>query len=258
MWDEVKESDDFIEPGLADELILPLRRVLVLGYAGARINSLALRGRDVTHDSETLVSNLHKHIPMLPWGEAAWNFWINLVLAMRHTQIGVLTGEHLIERWIATVAPQASRDVLRDPYWTAEDALESFLDSPSTQDPIRPARLSYTLTAAVSYFARRGWRRPIERSWATISRTDRAELIPAQEFDLLSWRTEGSWLHVRVPPIEDSWARIREESFGFRTGMFDDAPWLLPYVMCTFPHRTNPALSGELDARTGSSNPLST
>ena len=252
LWAEVNESEDFLEGGLEDQLILPLRRLLVLGYSGARINSPVLRDREARADSETLVEILPKHIPVTPWGEGAWNLWINLVLAMRHTQLGVSTGEVLVERWLGLAAPQKATDALRDPYWTVEDTIEDFLDRPRSERSARTDRLSYTIRAAIEYFARRGWRNPVKKRWGTVSRTDQAETRMSDPASLFEWRAEHSWLHIRAARIEDSWGRIREEARDSRTALFDEIPWLLPYFMCAFPHRTNASLSGELDARTRS------
>ena len=58
-------------------------------------------------------------------------------------------------------------------------------------------------------------------------------------------------LEMRQLPMRRSWGELRRESFEQRSELFtDEDAWLLPYMLCCYPHRVSRKLSGELDYRT--------
>ena len=112
-------------------------------------------------------------------------------------------------------------------------------------------RLSYSAESAVGFLARRMRRQTLNREWRSISRFDHVSMMADRLCDYLDWRIENGVLEVNVIPITGSWKQLRGSAAQQRSDLFDEGDtWLLPYFLCTFPHRVNGDFSGELDYRT--------
>jgi len=245
--EDLLEGDDAI----SDAAFVPYRRTICLGYMAAAINSRLIEGQDVRRDSTRLLEFLRRQLPMGIWGEGVWNYQINLALALQATPHGVLVGEGIVSRWLEYACSQRPPS-RADPYETAEDALSIGKQREREGDQsIEQVPVSYTGLSAAGYLARRPLRKALADRWRALSRCTHAQLVPANETDLLQWEEEDGIVELRRLPITGSWRALQNEAINQRSSLFADAEaWLLPYFLCTYAHRTNANLAGELDRRT--------
>lgn len=249
LLDEGFSRDHFLEGDpLLDAAFSGHRKSLVLGYMGAIVNSRCIQGQEVRDHSAQLLDVLHRECPLAVWGEGAWNYHLNLALALRHTPDGASTAEALVASWLAHVCPRKP-PWPKDPYWTVDDEVSlSQQREQSTREEPEQARVSYTAAAATGFLARRMLRNTLKWAWRALSRYQLAQLAPAEPWIELDWAVENGSLELHILPITGSWSKLRAEAAAQRSSLFaDEESWLLPYFLCVYPHRTTPALSGELD-----------
>jgi hypothetical protein len=240
--DEVLRRDNMFEGDfLADALFLPYRRLLVLGYAGATINSLKVLGSNVREHAVELLEVTKREIPLASWGEASWNYYLNLCIAISQFPEGLRLAEALIVDWISTTCSQKT---MKDPYWTLEEELSL---TPGSQVRQERRKLSYSAMSAVGFLVRRLRRRAVSTLWPSFSKYEMARMVPEKPWDALAWSMEEGHLEVRRLPIAGSWSALQIEASRHRLSLFDHEPWLLPFYLCVFPHRVTPELSGSLD-----------
>ena len=248
---EVHERPDYVEGDpLVDVIALPYRKTVALGYAAAVINSRRAQGVETGGESRQLLATLTKQVPLGIWGEGSWNYYMNLVLAISGSPEGDLAAVPLLVSWLEKVSLPEGLD---PPYLTLGSAL-SAMTSPDREGEQRGrVKLSYSLGCATDLLCRRMWRRPLAHLWARISKMQLAELVPETTEDQFGWVVEGGTLEVRILPLRGSWRELRAASFEQRSALFsDEDAWLLPYMLCSYPHRVSRKLSGELDYRTAS------
>jgi hypothetical protein len=248
---EVAECDDLVdERSFLDQAFLPYRRTLLLGYLAARINSRFIQGFEVRADSANLLTLAKREAPFGVWGEGAWNYWLNLALALSHSPEGALFGEGLIGNWLDVACP-ATKPYLKDPYAEVGDALsltKAFLERNGADQ--REDRISYSAENAVAFLVRRMRRQAVAARWTRFSRFRVAHVKPDRAIDELAWAIEDGRVIVEELPLTGSWAELQTRASRNRSRLFRQSQlWLLPYFLCTFPHRVTPALSGELYAR---------
>ena len=249
LLDEGFSRDHFMEGDpLLDAALSTLRRSLVLGYMGAVINSRCIQGEDVRKHSAQLLGLLHRERPLGVWGEAAWNYHLNLALALRHTPDGASAAEAMVASWLAYVCPRRP-PWPKDPYWTVDDEISpSRQREEATREEPERSRLSYTAAAATGFLARRMLRNTLRWAWPALSRYQLAQVVPAEPWREWDWTIEDASVELQVLPVTGSWAKLRDQAAAQRSSLFaDEESWLLPYFLCVYSHRTTPALSGELD-----------
>jgi len=254
LLDECFSRDHFLEGDpLLDAAFLPHRKSIVLGYMGAAVNSRFIQGKEVREHSARLLDVLHRERPLGGWGEGTWNYYLNLALALRHTPDGDTTAEAMVASWLADTCPRRP-PWPKDPYWTADDEVSlSRQREQSTREEPERSRISYTAAAATGFLARRMLRNTLKWAWSAFSRYLLAQVVPAEPWRELDWTIEETCLELQVLPITGSWSKLREQAAAQRSALFgEEESWLLPYFLCVYPHRTTPALSGELDFLTSS------
>jgi len=246
---EVNERPDYMEGDpLADLVTLPYRNTIALGYAAAVINSRRIQGNDAATDSKELLATLTKHIPLGIWSEGSCNYYFNFAIAISSSPQGDLAANRMTISWANTVC---SADTLESPYTTVESSLSSMI-SPVRRRGER-LKASYSLGIVIDRLCRGMWRQALATLWPTISKWELAELMPDTIEDLFDWVIEEGTLEVHNLPLRGSWRKMRSESFEQRSELFsDEDAWLLPYMLCCYPHRVSRRLSGELDYRTAS------
>ncbi len=242
--------DDFIEGDLLiDSDFLPYRRLIALGYIGAVINSRCIAGDEVRQDSLRLLNILDRERPLREWGEGAWNYYLNIAIALRHTPTGEHAAEAIVASWIDQVCPLKA-PWPKDPYWRIDDELSvNRQREESARQPTERVRISYTAAAALGLLVRRiMMRNTLKRKWKAISRYDLAQVVPAESWGHLRWTIKEGPVEAEVLPVTGSWAQLRAKAAAERSTLFaDEESWLLPYFLCIYPHRTAPAFAGELD-----------
>ncbi len=248
---EVNQRPDYVEGDpLVDVIALPFRRTVALGYAAAVINSRRVQAVETGGESRQLLATLTKHIPLGIWGEGSWNYYMNVVLAICGSPEGDLAAVPVLVSWLEKAL---SREGLDPPYVTLETTLSSMTSADRGGEQREWVKASYSVGCAMDLLCRRMWRQTLAPLWKRISRIELAELVPERVEDHLDWAIEGGTLEVRILPIRGSWKKLRSESFDQCSTLFsDDDAWLLPYMLCSYPHRVSRKLSGELDFRTAS------
>jgi hypothetical protein len=248
---EAFSRSDFLEGDneLLDSIFLGFRRVLATGYMGAAINSKAILGQDARDESRQMLEIVKRERPMTTWGESAWNYVLNLAVALRHTPDGEQLAEALIHQWLEAACPRR-QPYPKDPYWTLDDEFAS-VRGHATTNWHEQVRVSYSAPAAMGFLARRMLRQHLNRLWPTVSRYEHARLVPDQDWGYLEWECEHATLELHRQPITGSWRDLRKNAASQRSPLFanSDAKFL-PFFMCTFPHRVDASLAGELDFRT--------
>ena len=243
--DLLEEADVLVEP-----FFLPFRRILVEGYVGAAINARCILGRDVRDHSERLLELFNRERPIALWGEAAWNLLLSCLIALRHTPAGELIAEELASIWLRTVCPNTPQEHF-DPYWSLGDALRSRTEETPTDT--NKARISYTAASALDLLARRMRRRQVAILWPAVSRYDQARVVPSRDYAYLEWLDEGATVELHRLSYRASWSVLREDAFRQRASLFEPGiEKLLPFFLCTYAHRVDRSLAGELDYQTSS------
>ncbi|MDO8612500.1 MAG: hypothetical protein Q7R32_06715 [Dehalococcoidia bacterium] len=242
--------DDFSEGDpLIDAAFSIHRKLVALGYMGAVINARSIQGDEVRNDSERLLEIVLREAPFSPWGEGAWNYYLNLALALRHTPNGNHAAERIIASWVAHMCPRKP-PWPKAPYWRVEDEI-SLSQQREQETPVERARISYTAAAAMGFLSRRMLRNTLQRLWPAVSKYDLAHMVPPEAWSELNWNMEDGTLELHLLPLTGSWSQLRSAAGAQRSGLFEDEQsWLLPFFLCTYPHRAAPTLSGELDFRT--------
>lgn len=252
LLDEAFSREDFLEGrALSEAILLPYRRTVTLGYVAAVVNMKAISGGDVREDCKRLYTLAQRERPFGFWGESAWNFVLNLAVALRYIPQHSLFGEAMMDEWLKVACPIRPPSP-KDPYHSIEDFLESLVVQDSEDDNgWNP--LSYTAEAAIDFLARRLRRQTLNRVWARVSKTRQATFVPQRLDDLLVPNCEKGTLEIRNLPLEGSWRQLQKEAFGKRCSLFSkEAAVLLPIFLCVFGHRVSPSLAGELDFQTSS------
>ena len=250
LLDEIHGREDYIEGDLlTDMLVLQYRTTVALGYAAAVTNSRSIEGLDTREEGRNLLATVMKHFPsMRIWGEGSWNYYFNIAIALSTSPKGELAAITMMVSWLKLIC---SKQALAPPYLTVESAL-----SPDTsEDRDRQERVPafYSLGSATDLLSRKMWRQTLAPLWPGISKREFAELVPDATADHFEWMIEEATLEVRQLPMRVSWGELRHESFEQRSELFtDEDAWLLPYMLCCYPHRVSRKLSGELHYRTGS------
>jgi hypothetical protein len=244
---EVNERADYLEgDSFVDHWVLPYRKTIALGYAAAVINARRIVGIDTATESRALLASLLKQRPLSIWSEGSWNHYINLAVAISASPEGDLAARQLTTSWLEALC---SPETLGPPYWTVEQHLS--VKPSDTRDQQERSAVSYSLGGAMDVLCRRMWRRPLARLWPRISKKELAELVPDRVEDLFDWQIDQGALEVRALPIRGSWQDLRATSFEQRSELFSDKDaWLLPLMLCCYPHRVSRKLCGELDYRT--------
>lgn len=248
---EVLSRDDFLEGdnALVDSLLLPTRRTLALGYAAATINSRVIQGHPVRDESARLLDVMQRERPLGSWGEGAWNYALNLALGLRHTPEGQRAAEEIIYAWVQHACPRKPPR-LRDPYWTLDDDF-SRREQASDAAQSDSLKVSYTAMPAIGLLARRMLRQHLNQLWPVFSRYDHAAFVPNEVWASLEWVCEQSSLELHRLPIRGSWKSVREMAARQRSSLFEGVQLrLLPFYLCTYPHRVDASLAGELDYQT--------
>lgn len=248
---EAFSRSDFLEGDnpLVDSIFLGFRRVLVTGYMGAAINSKAILRVDVRGESRQMLEIVKRERPMTTWGESAWNYVLNLAVGLRHTPEGEQLAEALVHQWLEAACPRR-QPYPKDPYWTLDDEFAS-VRGPARTNSHGQARVSYSAAAAMGFLARRMLRQHLNRVWPAVSRYEHARLVPDQDGDYFEWECEDATLELHRQPITGSWRALRKNAASQRSPLFAEGEMkLLPFFMCTFPHRVDASLAGELDFRT--------
>jgi hypothetical protein len=245
---ECHERKDFIEGiVLFDSPFVPFRKLLVLGFVGAAINSRAIQTEDVTDLSVWLRDRVFEEVPLNPWGEGTWPYYLNIACAVATSSHGALLGEALVANWLQYVCPRRGPGP-QDPYWTIADEVKAQF-APERKDLFERTPSSFTVEAALQYLVRRLRRSTIKDLWWRISRFVWTEFVPSEPWMSFRWHNEQGRNEVQ-PVWRASWASLRRKSFLRRTLLFEDADaWLLPYFLCVFPHRTTTARVTELESR---------
>lgn len=251
------QRQDFIEGGgLAESFILPVRRVVVLGYIGAAINARTILGDEAQEISAQLLHLVEREKPLAPWGEGSWNYLLNLAVALRHTAAGSRLGEGLVLQWIEQCC-RPHPPFAKDPYWTVGEYLGSF-SRPQDERPGDQLKVSYSAMSAMGFLARRMLRRNFSPLWSVFSKYRHARLVPNEPWRYLEWSAESGELQLREMPLRGSWKDLRGEGSKQRARLFDaHEARFLPFFLCAYPHRVDPNLSGELDYQTSPPNFLS-
>jgi hypothetical protein len=249
---EILDRKDFIEGyPLFDIVFIANRKTIALGYAAAVINARMIRGNDVRADAERLAEVTTRELPWGAWGEAAWNYQLNVAIALSRIASGALLGEQIVNEWLGFVCPSRA-PWPRDPYWTVESALSlRALQDDRERPTVELSRTSYTASAAVDFLARRMRRQTLSRRWADVSRFQLASVKPDKEWMEFEWQIDAAAVELRSLPATGSWQELRLSAFQARSTLFcDQDAWLLPYFLCAYPHRTASWFAGELDYRT--------
>jgi len=235
-----------------DAPFLPYRRLVVLGYVGAVFNSRAITGQDVLDSSNLLLELTEREQPLTPWGEGAWNFVLQIAVALSRSPTGQIMGQAIASQWLTYACP-AKGPWPKDPYWSVLDQVSvARRRSTVIDDTHERMKLTYSVDSALGYLVRRLWRQPVRLSWPSISRFSTAELVCDDPTEYLQWRTKSGSLLVTVQPLTGSWASLRDRSSKQRSALFQsEDSWLLPYFLCVYPHRVSPRMSGELDYLAG-------
>ena len=252
LLEEAFNREHFLEgEPLLDGAFAVHRRSIVFGYIGAIINSRCIRGTEARDDSAQLLKLLQREIPLGIWGEGAWNYHLNLALALRHTPEGDSASEVLIASWLGHVCPPKP-PWPRDPYWALDDELSlSRQREESAHQQAERSRISYTAAGAVGFLTRRLLKNTLKPLWPNVSRYQLAQLVPAEPWRELDWAIAEGCLELQVLPATGSWSQLRTQAAAQRSCLLgEEEAWLLPYFLCTYAHRVTAALSGELDFRT--------
>ena len=250
--DECDTRSDFIEgTHVFDQAFLAPRKLMVLGFLAAGVNSRWSTGVVDCPESAWLSAVMRKVLPMPSsiWGEGAWAYQLNIALALRHSPEGVLLGELLVSNWIRAACP-VKPPYLREPYWSLPEALDEMLGVEEA-DEFERVPVSFTAAAATGFLARRMRRTEMNELWPQVSRYDQARFIPPKPWLELSWHVEEGTTSLKVMPYTQVWANLRREAYDQRCDLFAGQEWLLPFFLCTYPHRTGEHLAGELDYMTG-------
>jgi hypothetical protein len=244
---EVNERSDYLEgSAFVDHWLLPYRKTVALGYAAAVVNARRIVGADTATESRALVASLKRQIPLRIWSEGSWNYYINLATAISISPEGDLIALQLTASWLDVLC---SSSMLESPYWTVEQELS--VKRSDKRDSTQRSAESYSLGAALDMLCRRMWRQSLARLWRRISKREIAELVPDRLEDYFDWEIQDATLEVRVLPVRGSWRELRAASFEQRSELFSDHDaWLLPFMLCCYPHRVSRKLCGELDYRT--------
>ncbi|MCH7837021.1 MAG: hypothetical protein IIC26_00785 [Chloroflexi bacterium] len=248
---EVLSRDNFLEGdnALVDSLLLPTRRTLALGYAAAAINSRVIQGHPVRDESARLLDVMQRERPLGSWGEGAWNYTLNLALGLRHTPDGQRAAEGIVYGWLQLACPKKPPRP-RDPYWTLDDDF-SQREQASDAAQSDSLKVSYTAMSAFGLLTRRMFRQHLNQLWPVFSRYDHAVFVPNEVWASLQWACEQGSLELHRLPIQGSWKNVREIAAGQRSSLFEGVQLrLLPFYLCTYPHRVDASLAGELDYQT--------
>jgi hypothetical protein len=246
--DEVHDREDYVEGDpLADLLAVSYRTTIALGYAAAVTNSRSIEGLDTGEESRKFLATVTKQLPFLRiWGEGSWNYYVNAAIALSTSPEGEHLAIGLIVSWLNAIC---SKQGLDPPYVTVDSAL-----SPTVwQNRDRQERVPafYSLGSAIDLLSRKMWRQTLAPLWSRMSKRQLAELVPDATADHFEWMIEEATLEVRHLPMRGSWRELRRDSFEQRSEVFtDEDAWLLPYMLCCYPHRVSRKLSGELHYRT--------
>jgi len=255
LWTSTIDIADFSLGRMGDELVVDFRTQVVLGYLSATLNARVIDGlaeSEARSESAALVNWLRRpDTRLMPWSEGAWGVFLNLLLALRHTQLGVNLSITFAERWLDLCAPGERGFGFRDPYFTVEDAIEALLIPQQVVAEELPASLSYSLEPLLHFLARRDERRAVATRWKRISRLDRAEFVPGEAEELAHWTVESGFIRQRPFPLTGSWTAIRDAALERPSTFLSGAQWLLPFFMCAYPHRVSCELSASLDYLTG-------
>ena len=190
---------------------------------------------------------LLRELPLAPWGEGAWNYYLNVILALRGTVRGDGLGAAMAANWLSFVCP-SGKDRPKDPYWTASSQFSPNKLREEQDNPVERTRMSYTAGSALSLVVRRMWRGLVATRWSDVSRFQLARVVPDEAWAELDWQVEKGRVELETLPDQGSWGGLRRRAFGERHELFRGATArLLPYFLCTYPHRTSALLSGELD-----------
>lgn len=246
---ELFKRPDYLQGDpLIDTLVVPYRRTIALGYGAAVINAHRILGEEMGQESRELLASLLKHAPLGVWGEGAWNYYANLALAISASPEGVWAARDLTMSWLAGLL---SLQIKESPYWTLESQLSAIAsDRPERE---QKPRESYSLGSATDMLCRRMWRQSLAQIWRKVSKRELADFVPNETEDYFDWFIEEGTTGVRILPIPGSWRELRSASFAQRSDLFtDDDAWLLPLMLCCYPHRVSRRLTGELDYRTAS------
>lgn len=247
--EEVMKREDFLEghPAL-DSRFLPYRRWIAMGYCAAGINHGAIIGHNVQEGSAELLRIFERERPIVLWGEGAWNFTLSIALALCHTPKGALAAEEIVRQWLAYTCPPGKMWP-RDPYWTIGDELsvDRQRDAPLEEAQER-MKLSYSGSSAIGFLARRMRRQAVAHAWPSVSHYGFSQLTAENAYDYFRWEIDAGTLDVTELPVEGKWSDLREQSRGQRWEFLPDSiSWILPYFLCTYPHRIRDDFSGELD-----------
>jgi hypothetical protein len=245
---EVNERSKYVDENdpLVDIFAVPYRKTVALGYASAVLNSRRMVGIDTDGDSRRLLESTIRQLPLGIWSEGSWNYYWNLALAISASPEGNLAALGLVLSWLDTLC---SSNGLEPPYRTVESELSGKTSASSVQRERVTA--FYSLAAAIDFVCRRMWRRALSSRWIKISKRDLVEVIPDRLEDHFEWVIDEATVEVERLPMRASWRQLRKGAFEQRSGLFsDDDAWLLPYMLCSYPHRVSRKLSGELDYRT--------
>jgi hypothetical protein len=249
---EVLSRQDFIEGApFFDSTFIGHRRTMVLGYAAAVLNAQSISGADVRLTCQKLIEVTKRELPFEVWGEAAWNYQLNLALALRHVPEGLRIGEQVVSAWLRHVCPRRG-PWPKDPYWSVEasHSLEQ-LRIEETHEGYERAKASYSAGPAMSFLARRMLRQTLAILWSSVSRYQLARVVPREAWMEFEWQIDDGIVEMERLPLTGSWSSLRKRAFTERSSLFNkDEIWLLPYFLCTYPHRITSKLAGELDYRT--------
>ncbi len=243
---EVCERENFIEGDpFVDMLVVRYRKAVALGYAAAVVNANRISGGEC--DSHPLLETTLKQAPLEVWSEACWNYYLNLALALASSPEGEKMSLGLAISWLQALC---GKEHMEPPYWSIEEALST---RPFENPPKERVKAFSSLGSAIDFISRRMWRRDLAGLWPQLSKRELAELVPDEVEAHFDWTIEEATLEVHRLPVRASWQEIRKSALSQRTKLFPDgAAWLLPYMLCTFPHRITRGLSGELDYLTSS------
>jgi hypothetical protein len=238
---DVCARENFVEGDpLVDMLAVGYRKAVALGYAAAVINANRIDGAEL--DSRPLLEVTLKQVPLGVWGEACWNYYLNLALALSSFPDGEKVSLGLVISWLETLC---GKEYVEPPYWGIEEALSiRTFENPSKHR----LKAFYSLGSAMDFISRRMWRRNLASLWPQLSKRELAELVPDEPEAHFDWTIEEATLEIHRLPMRASWQEIRKSAFSQRSKLFPTgADWLLPYMLCTIPHRITRGLSGELD-----------